>query len=967
MLETFDGTEKHFKDWYTKLRNFVQYNLHFELFLKKIMEMDNEPVYEVIRDLADNEKKDYPGVDLFWYDQQLYSVLVLLCKGDALNLTRSVEDDPAIRGSRAWYRLTRDVAGKSGRRLKKLSKKCHHPAPIVSYREAKQQLTAWEQDLTELSRMEKQDLSEVTKVDIICEMIPKDLLHDVLFKFDDKGSFEEIYRFVLSQVDARKDREPVRKQKGKDDMDIDELSRDAAAGNPTNPDQSEEPLLCPPCEGQDVPAGDLYSMKGGSKGGGRFEGYCGYCNIYGHKRADCRKLTADKAAGKVGKGEEKGKGGKGKNNWQSKGGSQWNPGKGGSKGSKGQWGKSGGKNNGGGVAYNIDGENWPTAAEAWGGGAWGAGDGSAWNGGRFFGCMIGDDDDDFLSDYEDVDLCPLDDSSSSDSDSQMSSVQPPRNQAPTKTSSTTPPKLFADLIKRNQENIQRPVQVEAPDFFEQIRRVSIEEESVKIIDPKKNKKSNKKSSMVLMTHYSPPYSSSISTRLSPSTKSTAHLEDLTPSSTSGISDGDRIDSVCKRVDFDEWEMATVEEIAKDDVLMTAPNSCVTSAPYEEMFDFEGLDRIEMDADDADEEDPGLGDSEDEEPETKQALTERLREERAVRAEQGRSLIDECGDRSQIGNVLSACAKHWAGGIPGVSLPDNLEGNTPVEGSNGDDHPLLMRQVIGGKNKMNKPQSNPMSRNPPARKKRPKGGGWKYNFVSGKFVRSDEKKTFEDFTIAELRETLEEQCQEGISDSESERSCMSFMESPPGLVNRHELQNTWIDHEDGVIHLFDEEEDEKPAELFNCSWRSEPEVWERTKWVKVDSVMDSGASAPVAPPSMLPNVAVVPSEGSRRGQRFTSASKHKLKNLGEQKIQACSEEGQDLEVLFQIADVSKPLVSVSSICERGNRVIFGRSGGVVKSIKTGHEIPFHRKNGIYVLSMWMADGPEDNKSMPFTRP
>ena len=57
MLETFDGTEKHFKDWYTKLRNFVQYNLHFELFLKKIMEMDNEPVYEVIRDLADNEKK----------------------------------------------------------------------------------------------------------------------------------------------------------------------------------------------------------------------------------------------------------------------------------------------------------------------------------------------------------------------------------------------------------------------------------------------------------------------------------------------------------------------------------------------------------------------------------------------------------------------------------------------------------------------------------------------------------------------------------------------------------------------------------------------------------------------------------------------------------------------------------------------------------------------------------------------
>ena len=138
-------------------------------------------------------------------------------------------------------------------------------------------------------------------------------------------------------------------------------------------------------------------------------------------------------------------------------------------------------------------------------------------------------------------------------------------------------------------------------------------------------------------------------------------------------------------------------------------------------------------------------------------------------------------------------------------------------------------------------------------------------------------------------------------------------------------------------------------------------------MKVDSVVDSGASAPVAPPSMLPNVVVVPSEGSKRGQRFTSASKHKLKNLGEQKIKACSEEGEDLEVLFQIADVSKPLVSVSAICERGNRVIFGRSGGVVKNVRTGHEIPFHRKNGIYVLSMWMADGPEDRSATPFTRP
>ena len=81
------------------------------------------------------------------------------------------------------------------------------------------------------------------------------------------------------------------------------------------------------------------------------------------------------------------------------------------------------------------------------------------------------------------------------------------------------------------------------------------------------------------------------------------------------------------------------------------------------------------------------------------------------------------------------------------------------------------------------------------------------------------------------------------------------------------------------------------------------------------------------------------------------------------MRACSENRDEMSVLFQIADVSKPLVSVSAICERGNRVIFGKCGGVVKSIHTGQEIPFHRKNGIYVLSLWLEDGTSDGFRRP----
>ena len=159
------------------------------------------------------------------------------------------------------------------------------------------------------------------------------------------------------------------------------------------------------------------------------------------------------------------------------------------------------------------------------------------------------------------------------------------------------------------------------------------------------------------------------------------------------------------------------------------------------------------------------------------------------------------------------------------------------------------------------------------------------------------------------------------------------------------------------------EEEECSDLLGFSWRSEPETWEHKKWVKVDSVMDSGAAAPVAPPSMLPNVKIEPSPGSVRGQNFTSASKHKLKNLGQQRTNACTEEGDPTSVLFQIADVSKPLVSVASICERGNRVIFGKAGGVVQNLTTGKEIPFHRRNGIYILSLWLMDSEDQGFARP----
>ena len=238
------------------------------------------------------------------------------------------------------------------------------------------------------------------------------------------------------------------------------------------------------------------------------------------------------------------------------------------------------------------------------------------------------------------------------------------------------------------------------------------------------------------------------------------------------------------------------------------------------------------------------------------------------------------------------------------------------------------------------------------------------------------KEFEDFTIGELKDIVET-CTEKMS-KEPENNFANFTRELPDIEDL-----SWMDdvhapdigkaripklREDDIrengINLLDEcSEQEKPTEeLLNLSWRSDISEFGGRKFVRVESVMDLGASTPVAPPSMMPSVPIQPSEGSPRGQKWSSASKHKIRNLGEQRLKAVTEEGEETEVLFQIADVSKPLVSVSAICERGNRVIFGRAGGVVQNLASGKLIPFEHRNGIYILSLWL----EDESESPFHR-
>ena len=146
-----------------------------------------------------------------------------------------------------------------------------------------------------------------------------------------------------------------------------------------------------------------------------------------------------------------------------------------------------------------------------------------------------------------------------------------------------------------------------------------------------------------------------------------------------------------------------------------------------------------------------------------------------------------------------------------------------------------------------------------------------------------------------------------------------------------------------------------------SWKDES----HPSWVRIRTVMDSGAAQSVAPPSMAPGVIIEESPGSQRGQHYISASGGRLPNMGQQKLKVQTNEGRDSKVVYQIAEVSRPLTAVSQTCDNGNWVVYTPQGGFILSCLTGGRTYFDRRGDIYELDLWVKE--EDLQTAGFPRP
>ena len=139
------------------------------------------------------------------------------------------------------------------------------------------------------------------------------------------------------------------------------------------------------------------------------------------------------------------------------------------------------------------------------------------------------------------------------------------------------------------------------------------------------------------------------------------------------------------------------------------------------------------------------------------------------------------------------------------------------------------------------------------------------------------------------------------------------------------------------------------------------------YTRVRVIPDTGAKRSCAPRSMAPEYQIMPSEASRKGVQFVSASGNTIKNEGEQRLPMVSEEGVWSNHLWQIADVTRPLLSIGEVADEGNIMGFGPKGGFILNLETNAIRWFPRTGGTYELDMYLPPPEEAAKMTGFTRP
>jgi hypothetical protein len=181
-------------------------------------------------------------------------------------------------------------------------------------------------------------------------------------------------------------------------------------------------------------------------------------------------------------------------------------------------------------------------------------------------------------------------------------------------------------------------------------------------------------------------------------------------------------------------------------------------------------------------------------------------------------------------------------------------------------------------------------------------------------------------------------------------CMKFGTSAQGVIDLEANTEIAVDMTmEGDAYPLEYEE--LPEEIM---------VMQERRTIKV--AMDSGAGDHVCSPEDVWGLEVVPSAASIAGRGFIAANGARILNQGQVPVKLMESAGGRIDTTFQVADVSRPLFSMSRICDQGNEVTVNSKEAVVK--RDGKVVTrFKREGGLYVAELAMMPPGKDTAPKP----
>lgn len=124
----------------------------------------------------------------------------------------------------------------------------------------------------------------------------------------------------------------------------------------------------------------------------------------------------------------------------------------------------------------------------------------------------------------------------------------------------------------------------------------------------------------------------------------------------------------------------------------------------------------------------------------------------------------------------------------------------------------------------------------------------------------------------------------------------------------------------------------------------------------------GACAHVAPPNVF---SVQNLQAARHKGTYYGADGTPIDEYGQLTINAILNGGAEMNTTFDVARITRPLLSVHQITQNSHQVNVGKNGAHIK-LSNGRKVALRAEGRLYMLDMWIKLPQKLAESSPFVR-